>query len=773
MPKNKDKGEPPKKRGNRSDMVGRRSEQLEAALDAYSTASAAGTTRTWYSKFFEEYWKLFPWEVPLDRDPTEDEIANAPVNDTALTPAQKAAKKKIVNATEAKIKRWFNYQRTHAGGGINPWPRWLKAELKAPEDERRPRRLLDYQVYMQDEEKNAAINAALAEQYPDKVGPRDSIKYRAALARELLAAETEEVQADFKLKGEEEYEEALEEFRKNEGAGAKEEDFDEEARAEARSRLVATIKPVLLSIRKLTGYQVTMLVGAVIDGKVEVKSIHGGTVDGNNEDGPDGVDFTRWDPNGYKPVVKQFMRYIAAANGTPQGVEGGSALAATTNTSASSNPGTAPPPAAPLALPPPSSHPPTMPPPPPSGGELPNTSGSPPPPPARAFSPTPPPCSELVSASAAGPNASGVDGPGRSDDGASMDVDTRAATPERAVTPEVMDPELEGLAVDGPLRRAVMALTPGSRSLRINSLGRMSEWELTRANNMARNNELLSGCGVRDKVAALMADVRKDMKRKPEGEGGGGNKRPRREGAEGDEYTDDGSGSDDDDEERDGTPSPRGKRGSERARGGKGKGKAKKGGRGGRQAAVGDNNVPKWATDTHVTLLAGGGGDLWVKAVDLWWKYEKAASFVGPAKGKGTALRPKEVSGWIARARTGGPVPAIVDVFSFAAKWWSWWKEGEGDWASVASTGPNGMLNILICLRWWCDALGGDEGEMGGWKEALEDVVWALERIWKRRVKEGEESGEYCREIIRHAVRPSLELRAGNFAPGIIPNNPP
>ncbi|KAJ7015993.1 hypothetical protein C8F04DRAFT_919604, partial [Mycena alexandri] len=56
-------------------------------------------------------------------------------------------------------------------------------------------------------------------------------------------------------------------------------------------------------------------------------------------------------------------------------------------------------------------------------------------------------------------------------------------------------------------------------------------------------------------------------------------------------------------------------------------------------------------------------------------------------------------------------------------------KEGEGDWASVASTGPNGILNILICLRWWRDALSGDEAEIGRWKEALEDVVWALERI--------------------------------------------
>ncbi|KAJ7026650.1 hypothetical protein C8F04DRAFT_966196 [Mycena alexandri] len=83
-------------------------------------------------------------------------------------------------------------------------------------------------------------------------------------------------------------------------------------------------------------------------------------------------------------------------------------------------------------------------------------------------------------------------------------------------------------------------------------------------------------------------------------------------------------------------------------------------------------------------------------------------------------MRPKEVTGWISHARSGGPQPPIVDVFSFAARWWPWWveinpqwrvrmgttvkrlaKEGEGDWDLLASTGPNGMLNVLICLRWW------------------------------------------------------------------------
>ncbi|KAJ7029086.1 hypothetical protein C8F04DRAFT_923292, partial [Mycena alexandri] len=141
-------------------------------------------------------------------------------------------------------------------------------------------------------------------------------------------------------------------------------------------------------------------------------------------------------------------------------------------------------------------------------------------------------------------------------------------------------------------------------------------------------------------------------------------------------------------------------------------------------------------------LLEGGGGSVWAGIVNMWWEREKAKKFECPARGKGASIRPKEVSGWVSRARTRGPHPPIIDTFSFAVRWWKWWesinpewrvrkegrllREGEGSWDSVAQTGPNGMLNVLICLRWWYDALKGDEGAMDDWKEALADVEWAL-----------------------------------------------
>ncbi|KAJ7765181.1 hypothetical protein B0H16DRAFT_1454362 [Mycena metata] len=280
-------------------------------------------------------------------------------------------------------------------------------------------------------------------------------------------------------------------------------------------------------------------------------------------------------------------------------------------------------------------------PPPPPRDELPSGSvacanGPPPLPPLRSFSPTPTP-NLLNTSEGGGSNVSAPEGSTRTENDAggdgtdkgagekAMDVDDREKTPA----------ELEGLGYASPLQRQVMALSPGSRALRINRLGRLSSWEFTWETNMARNKEGLASYQLEGEVATLMEELRNGTKRKLEEEGGGKSKRPRADGVEGeDEYVGGSDGaSDDNDGERGGTPTLRGARGGGRSRGGGAKGKAKKAGRG-CQTAVGDDNVPKWATDAHITLLAGGGGDVWVNTMELWWRYEKAASFAGPVSAK-------------------------------------------------------------------------------------------------------------------------------------------
>ncbi|KAK7008529.1 hypothetical protein R3P38DRAFT_2475336, partial [Favolaschia claudopus] len=144
-------------------------------------------------------------------------------------------------------------------------------------------------------------------------------------------------------------------------------------------------------------------------------------------------------------------------------------------------------------------------------------------------------------------------------------------------------------------------------------------------------------------------------------------------------------------------------------------------------------------------LLSGDCGEQWNKLVNLWWMFEVNADFDGPAKGMGTKERPSEVKGWIQRKRVGGPQPRLTDVFGFSVTWWLWWvainpqwrtrsangrrleRAGEGDWSALRSqTGPNGLLNALICLRWWKDA---ERIPCGDWDEAVEDMLWVLQRL--------------------------------------------
>jgi hypothetical protein len=54
-------------------------------------------------------------------------------------------------------------------------------------------------------------------------------------------------------------------------------------------------------------------------------------------------------------------------------------------------------------------------------------------------------------------------------------------------------------------------------------------------------------------------------------------------------------------------------------------------------------------------------------------------------------------------------------------------RDGEGSWTSLAFAGPNGFLNVLMCLKWWFDK----DGETKRWKEGIEDVdvKWVLQKM--------------------------------------------
>ncbi|KAJ7838567.1 hypothetical protein B0H13DRAFT_1650609 [Mycena leptocephala] len=132
------------------------------------------------------------------------------------------------------------------------------------------------------------------------------------------------------------------------------------------------------------------------------------------------------------------------------------------------------------------------------------------------------------------------------------------------------------------------------------------------------------------------------------------------------------------------------------------------------------------------------------KVKDLWWAKEESRRFQGPARGHTTG-RPKQVANWIQYVRKGPAKPEITDAHAFGEQWWGWWMRMNPEWRGTTDTGrpqkiqvgeewdeldysgPNGVLNAIICLRWWRDAIG--EGNEEGWKEAAEEVSWVMETM--------------------------------------------
>jgi hypothetical protein len=122
---------------------------------------------------------------------------------------------------------------------------------------------------MQDEEKNAEINAVFAERYPELVKTKNTIKWRSEMARELFEAEEEEVKEEFKLKAEEDHKEAMEEYQGGVDGDPK---LDDDETANARQRLVTTVQPLLDALRAHTGYHLTLLAGTVVNRKFDIRS---------------------------------------------------------------------------------------------------------------------------------------------------------------------------------------------------------------------------------------------------------------------------------------------------------------------------------------------------------------------------------------------------------------------------------------------------------------------------------------------------------------------
>ncbi|KAJ7511760.1 hypothetical protein B0H11DRAFT_2214638 [Mycena galericulata] len=718
---------PRKKPGNRGDFHGARETFLNSQMPEYARYSRDGKTRQFWPGLFKEYWAKFPWRIPLTVDPDEDTVV-----DNSASSAEAEEKAKVTQDVTKKIKTWYNNHRGANGLQSNAFTEWL-TRLRVPGSA--PRRPADWQHYMKMPEYRDRVNDLFEERYPLK-GPeaaRKALNQRGEVARELFDDEPDTVKTAVHTAADNAHAALLAKYN----AGIRGEiSEDPEDQRLARLQFSSMVAPLLEGLRAHTGYYITLIAACRVGDEMDVITLNEGKTKGETP-----VDFAQWDEEAYRTkVLDHFVRYVLAAEkvGEPEGAAAVSAAGAgagpitTTQSDTASTPaaGTVvmPPATATTAVTRTTAQPSTAPPHP----STPPRFSTPP----RWATPSDPP--EPPSTPPPRP-------------------DTPPAPPPRTLI-EILadeknayetDDEFPGPKLHRALREELRAQTPNTRKARHASLLRMTEDRRICENNMARNRWLLRDVVGEDPLAEDKQE-RREKRGREEKKQERARKKARRDGGEDDEGDWEESSDDEDDNEgEDGGEEDKGQGPMERrvqpARGTRGTAASKTTG-GGAIAAravaadrVGVALAPMWAQNARAVLEEIAGGTTWTALIELWWALEERNAFESPPKGPRGANRPKQVGDWVQRARIG--TPRIPDLKEFVNKWWAWWtsinpswrrvngklvQEGTGPWTELEFPGPNGFLNVVVCLKWWRGKLAEGNEE---WEKAVSDVSWVLSQM--------------------------------------------
>ncbi|KAJ7070289.1 hypothetical protein B0H15DRAFT_957802 [Mycena belliarum] len=147
-------------------------------------------------------------------------------------------------------------------------------------------------------------------------------------------------------------------------------------------------------------------------------------------------------------------------------------------------------------------------------------------------------------------------------------------------------------------------------------------------------------------------------------------------------------------------------------------------------------------------------GISWAECVGRFFDFEAAYGYDDDGPQMKTADRPKEVRGWLARARNWdrrvdiGVLGDEEQTGSFVWTWWKYWRSlqpadrpflagmmtypDDADWETMSKLhGRNGLLQVMLTLFWWGEAVGGSkEGNAYvEWKGAVQEVGWVLQKL--------------------------------------------
>ncbi|KAJ7156598.1 hypothetical protein C8R43DRAFT_1125791 [Mycena crocata] len=155
----------------------------------------------------------------------------------------------------------------------NPWTPILAALGRKTGSQ--PKHMADYQLYMQMDEFKDRVVDKLTQDFQN-VLREEALAARCKVARELLAAEPQDVKDRVRQAADDEHTMEIEAWREANDGLPSPADVDQ---AEARARFAPLVLQLLTMLRAYTGYYVTMVYGREVEGKFQVGNFHVGKID--------------------------------------------------------------------------------------------------------------------------------------------------------------------------------------------------------------------------------------------------------------------------------------------------------------------------------------------------------------------------------------------------------------------------------------------------------------------------------------------------------------
>ncbi|KAF8236840.1 hypothetical protein L208DRAFT_1192229, partial [Tricholoma matsutake] len=135
---------------------------------------------------------------------------------------------------------------------------------------------------------------------------------------------------------------------------------------------------------------------------------------------------------------------------------------------------------------------------------------------------------------------------------------------------------------------------------------------------------------------------------------------------------------------------------------------------------------PAWLEDSHDYLMSSDRDPIWQACIEIWLQLEKDISYYDMSsltlpKAHLSEANPGELSHWL-QTHKFDTIPDLNALPTFASQWITWWNPLQPKWRqaiqsgslplsirphesrplpSLQKGGPNGIVTVLIGLKWW------------------------------------------------------------------------